>query len=299
MGQAAVFEVLEIIERLHAHEDGIEVLPEKEYWYLCWRLKKLIAEAFPDHAEQAPEIAKALAGEAPPPLLPLWWEGGWWASTPSPEDLLLSSVLGQRDPRYLPEETIEPLGTLFQQHLDESDCPFPGSYPLFVVVELVRCLLWGFLHWRAVRGKRLVSLAELLRGRFGASDETIEGLRRLAHVYRNLPDGELLREFFAVPGVTGILDDLLVLYGDVVAAKEGDSTRGDAQRAGRVVSFPRTPVPERDTAMFRRRLVQTYRSYRNSRAVAKAFRIRKSLALELLRELREEHGDAEAECEAA
>lgn len=297
MGQAAVVEVLAIIERLHAHEDGIEVLPKQEYQRLRRRLQKVVAEAFPSHAEQAHEIAKALAGESSPPVPPRWWESGWQVSTPSPEDLLLSSVLGQRDPRYLPEETAEPLGALFQQHLDESDCPFPGSYPLFALVELVRSLLWGLLHWRMIHGKRLVSLAELLRQRFGVAEETIEGMRSLAHAYQQLPEGELLRRFFAIPGVTGLLDELLVLYGDVAAAKEGASGRKPAQEPGQLVSFPRTPVPERDTAMFRRRLAQTYRSYRNSQAVAKAFRIRKSAALELLRG--EEQEDAEAQRQAA
>lgn len=287
MWQAAVVEVLAIIEMLRAHEDGIKTLPKLEYQRLRRRLQTVVAEAFPSHAEQAPEIAKALAGESSPPAPPRWWESGWQVSTPSPEDLLLSSVLGQRDPRYLPEEIVEPLGALFQQHLDESDCPSPGSYPLFALVELVRSLLWGLLHWRMIRGKHLVSLAKLLRQRFGVAEETIEGMRSLAHAYQQLPEGELLRRFFAIPGATGLLDELLVLYGDVAAAKEESSGKRPAQ----VVPFPRTPVPERDTAMFRRRLAQTYRSYRNSQAVAKAFRVRKSAALELLRE--EEEHDAE------
>lgn len=297
MGQVAVFEVLDIIERLHAHEDGIEVLPKREYQRLCRRLQHMVAEVFPEHAEQAPEIAKALTGEAPPPVLPLWWEGGWQASTPSPEDLLLSAVFGQRDPRYLPEEVVEPLGNLFQQHLDSSECPFPGSYPLFVLVELVRSLLWGMLHWRAIRGRRLVSLAELLQERFGVSQETIEGLRSLAHTSQTLTEGELLRRFFGVSGAAALLDELLTLYGDVVAAKGGYDRKSTGHSLGEVVPFPRTPLPERDTTFFRQRVVQTYRSYRNAGAIAKAFRIRKSAALELLRE-QEEH-DAGKEHQAA
>lgn len=283
MGQAALWETLEIIEKLHAHEDGIEVLPKREYQRLCRRLQKVVAEAFPDHAEQAPEIAKALAGEAPPPVLPLWWERGWQASTPSPEDLLLSAVLGQRDPRYLPDEVVEPLGDLFQQHLDGSECPFPGSYPLFALVELIRSLLWGMLHWRAIRGKRLISLGELLRERFGVPQDTIEGLRSLAHASQTLTEGELLRRFFSVSGAAALLDELLTLYGDVVAAKGGNDRQNRSPDMGRVVPFPRTPVPEQDTTFFRQRVVQTYRSYRNAGAIAKAFRIRKSAALELLR----------------
>jgi hypothetical protein len=277
-----VLRVLEIIEVLHAHEDGLRPLDNRRYQQLLLELERGLQEAFPSYAERIPEIMAALCG-GPAPLPPRWWEGGWEMTTPSPEEILLSVVLGQRDPRYLPEDTRDPLGDAYREHVAGHELPAPGSPVLFVLVLLVEALLWGFYRFRLVRGGKLQGLREVLRERYGASEALLEGMASLSRRYQGMTWGEVLGAFLSLPGAAEILDRMLTLYGDLLVAKGVENS----------VVTP-APVPEDTSLWLRSRLLAVYHVAGNVGLAARALRMRKAAATALIRAMEGKDEQAQA-----
>jgi hypothetical protein len=277
-----VLRVLDIIEQLHAHEDGIRLLDSRSYRRLLVELERGLREAFPSYAERIPDIVAALrGGRAPFP--PRWWEGGWEMTSPSPEEILLSVVLGQRDPRYLPEDSRDPLGDAYREHLASTELPSPESPALFGLAFLVEALLWGFYRFRLVRNGALHGLREVLRERFGADEALLDGLALLSRRHEGMSWDQRLGAFLALPGAPQLLDRMLTLYGDLLVAKGiQDSVVAPA------------PLPDRETPWLRRRLLQVYRAAGNVGLAAKAMRMRKAEATVLIREMEGKDEQAKA-----
>jgi hypothetical protein len=277
-----VLRALEIIEDLHAHEDGIRVLDNRSYRRLLAELERCLREAFPSYAERIPDIVAALRGTSSR-LPPRWWEGGWEVTTPSPEEILLSVILGQRDPRYLPDEARDPLGEAYREHVADEELPAPGSPTLFAVAFLVEALLWGFYRFRLVRNGRLRGMREVLRERFGADEVLLEGLAELARRHEGMSWDRRLGAFLALPGAPEILDRILTLYGDLLVAKRVEDS----------VVKP-APLPERETSWLRRRLMAVYHVTGNVSMAAKAMRMRKAEATAAIREMEGKDEQAKA-----
>jgi hypothetical protein len=277
-----VLRVLEIIEVLHAHEDGLRPLDNRRYRQLLVELEHHLREAFPSYAERIPEIMAALRG-GPAPLPPRWWEGGWEMTSPSPEEILLSVVLGQRDPRYLPEDSRDPLGDAYREHVASHELPSPSSPVLFVLVLLVEALLWGFYRFRLVRSGKLQGMREVLRERYGATEPFLEGMASLSRRYQGMRWGELLGAFLSLPGAPEILDRMLTLYGDLLVAKGVENS----------VVAP-APVPEETTLWLRSRLLAVYHTAGSVSLAAKAMRMRKAAATALIREMEGKGEQAQA-----
>ncbi|MCX2726019.1 hypothetical protein OO015_00665 [Thermomicrobium sp. 4228-Ro] len=277
-----VLRVLEIVEALHAHEDGIRVLDSRSYRRLVVELERGLREAFPSYGERIPEIVAALRGERAP-FPPRWWQGGWEMVSPSPEEILLSVILGQRDPRYLPEDSRDPLGDAYREHLAGSELPSPESPALFGLAFLVEALLWGFYRFRLVRDGALRGLREVLRERFGADEALLDGLALLSRRHEGMSWDQRLGAFLSLPGAPQLLDRMLTLYGDLLVAKGVEQP----------FIFP-APVPERETGWFRRRLLHVYQAVGNVGLAAKAMRMRKAEATALIREMEGKDEQAKA-----
>jgi hypothetical protein len=277
-----VLRVLEIIAALHAHEDGIRPLSHRSYRRLLVELERGLREAFPSYAERIPDIVDALRGKGEP-FPPRWWEGGWEVTTPSPEEILLSVVLGQRDPRYLPDEVRDPLGEAYREHVGGAEVPAPGSPALFVIVFLVEALLWGFYRFRLVRKGELVGMREILRERFAADEELLEGMAELARRHEAMSWQSRLGAFLSLPGAAEILDRIVTLYGDLLVAKRVE---------GSVVTP--APLPSRETPWLRSRLLAVYHAAGTVSLAAKAMRMRKAEATALIREMEGKDEQAKA-----
>jgi hypothetical protein len=276
-----VLRALEIIEALSAHEDGSRILDHRSYRRLLKELERELRDAFPSYAERIPDIVAVFRG-GKPPLVPHWWEGGWEMTIPSPEEILLSVVLGQRDPRYLPEDSRDPLGDAYRREVESADLPSPESPALFVVAMLVDALLWGFHRFRVLRNGALVSLREVLRDDHGADEVFLEGLSSLARRSQGMSWDQRLGAFLSLPGAATLLDRMLTLYGDLLVAKGiSDSVVTPA------------PVPSRETPWFRRRLFSVYRVVGNVGLAAKALRLRKAQATAMIREMEGKDGEAQ------
>ncbi|GBD21751.1 hypothetical protein HRbin28_02210 [bacterium HR28] len=274
-----VLEALQLIEVLHAHEDGIRTLDPKGYRRTLRDLERALREAFPSYQDRIPEIVAALQG-GKKPLPPRWWEGGWQMTTPSPEEILLSVFLGQRDPRYLPEDALDPLADAYREYLRGSELPSPESPVLFGLSLVVDALLWGFHRFRLYRNGRLVGMRELLRERFAADEALVDGLALLSRRCEEMGWEQRLAAFLALPGAAQLLDQILTLYGDLLVAKGVERTP----------VLPPAPVPERETPWFRRRLLQVYATVGHVGFAARALRIRKARASALIREMEAKDG---------
>lgn len=270
---------LECVQRLRDHEDGIRILNHREYQCTVAQLKRCLSEAFPER-QDIDEIVATLRG-SPAHVPPRWWQRGWQVMEPSTEERVLSLLLGAVDPRYLPEDTIDPLGDLYREHVSEDLPECPASPALYAISALVDALLRGLSSFRVLREGRLVSLGEELERRFGASRETVDALRELSRKSSGLSWQERLSRFLAIPGAPELLDAILVLYSDLVA---GRSVSPKAE-AGMVLA--RAPVPERESAWFRSRLWQVYLTAGSVQVAARALRIRKADASRIVREIRE------------
>lgn len=275
-----VLRVLEIIEALHAHEDGIRPLDKRSYRRLLVELERGLREAFPSYTDRIPDIVEALRGKREP-FPPRWWEGGWEMTAPSPEEILLSTILGQRDPRYLPEDLRDPLGDAYQEQVASSDSPSPGSPTLFALAFLVEALLRGFYRFRLVHQGALRSLREVLRDRFSADEALLDGIAVLSRRHEGMSWDQCLGAFLALPGAPELLDRMLTLYGDLSVAKGIQHS----------VVTP-APLPDSSTPWLRRRLLQVYRVTGSVSLAAKAMRMRKAEATALVREMEGKDGKA-------
>ncbi len=271
--QGAVLEVLEILERLALHDDGIAVLTHQELSRLHGRLRTRLADAFPDWREEVDMLVRAVRGTAAAPLPPRWWQMDWRKSEPSAEEQLLALLLSYELPSYMPEDRVDPLSDWYRQR----EAADPDSYPLFVIVKLVRSLVWGLVSMRYAKDGELIPLRDIVAERLSVDPVLLERLVALGREAHRLDDNTVLSRFFAIPGAAALLDKLLVLYGDLVAARQ-------PSRVSETISYPRTPLPGRDDPRFRRRLTAAYRFWPNTRVLAKAFRIRKQTALAMIRE---------------
>jgi hypothetical protein len=272
-------EIFQILESVRALEERGMALHGKARRKTLDRLESLLRIAFPAHAEYAREIAECLLGEAAPPLPPQWWKlAGERVAQPSVEEEALSRLLAESEPEYLPDDDKDPITSLYMQQLRGG----VQSYLVFALLFFLRALLWGMHRFWVLRGK-LVPIRSILERVYGIPEETIEGMDKLSRKHGSVPlstgrqSEVILSEFFAIPGSLRLLDALGVVYGDVVVGLR----RAEPQGPDKVL-YPRTPVPSRDDRDLAQRVRVLHGILGNIELVAKAFRMRKATALELL-----------------
>ncbi len=272
-------EIFQILESVRALEERGMALHGKARRRTLDRLESLLRAVFPAHAEYAREIAECLLGDAPPPLPPQWWKlSGELVVQPSVEEEALSRLLAEIEPEYLPDDDKDPITTLYMQQLHGG----VQSYVVFALLFFLRALLWGMHRFWVLRGK-LVPIRSILERVYGIPQETLDGMDRLSRKHGSVPlstgrqSEVILSEFFAIPGSLRLLDAIGVVYGDVVVGLR----RAEPQGPDKVL-YPRTPVPSRDDPYLAQRVRVLHGILGSIELVAKAFRMRKATALELL-----------------